>query len=120
MAKKPNIEKRNPAVGLRKRYEWSFRTLSRGYEKKGADYCYDSLLSGGPLGALDKIVRRVRARDLPLGPAFDDPCSWELLEEKSGEGYGASELKRELTPELFSYSAREVGCSLQLRLAIVP
>jgi len=84
-----------------KRYEWSFRTRSRGHEDQGADYCYDSLLSGGPVGALDKIVRRVRVKDLPLGPAFDDSCSWGPLEEKSGEGYGAFELKRELTPELF-------------------
>ena len=84
--KKPNIEKRNPADGIQRRYEISSRTRYLGYEtdddEPNPEYLYGSVLAEGPVAAVDKIERRARVRDLPLGPAFADFRSWEKSERK--------------------------------------
>jgi hypothetical protein len=105
MAKKQNIEKRNPADGIQRRYEVASRTRYLGYETADDDlnpeYLYGSVLAEGPVAAVDKVERRARVRDLPLGPAFADFRSWEKSERKSGEGYTTYALKKKLTLEGF-------------------
>jgi hypothetical protein len=94
---------------LLNRYEWSLRYNSRGYEGETPKDLYHSLLADGPIGAVDKITRRARVKDLPIRPRFLKQETWDKSERKSGEDYLAFGMKPDLTPSRFHIRRGKIG-----------
>jgi len=95
--------------GLQLRMLWSFRNRSKGSESISPDCLYDSILSDGPIAAIDKITRRACLRDLPLGPLFLERDSWNKSKRKSGKDFLTFALTPALTPSRFHIRRGKVG-----------